>query len=145
MKKTIALSAAAVACGLALAHPSAAVGADSSYPGTAARLNLWVDDNYTTCATERASYDANFANDRCGSGPTSYNLNDKFSSFVNKTADWWVLYENTNYGGGRLCVRPHSHDNNIGNDTAYEDDISSAEKRGTTKPTGCSDTTGTAN
>ncbi|UUW87728.1 peptidase inhibitor family I36 protein [Pimelobacter simplex] len=120
--------------------------AAAAAPGTAGYLNMWVDDNYETCAWSRLNYDSNFGNDWCGAGTMhALRLDDKLSSFVNKTSDWWVLYEDKDYGGARVCVRPNSHDANIGNDTSYEDDISSVERRGTTKPANCTDTTGTAN
>jgi hypothetical protein len=97
---------------------------------------MYEDDSYGGHFEARESFDADFHND---------SFNDQLSSFVNKTADWWILYENTQYGGYRLCVKPHSHDANIGNDTTKEDDTSSVKRFGTSKPAGCDDTTGTAN
>jgi hypothetical protein len=122
------------ATGIALAAPAQA--SNSQFPGEANRLNMYEDDSYSGHFEARASYDTDFHND---------SFNDQLSSFVNKTDNWWILYENINYGGYRVCVRPHSHDANIGNDTTKEDDISSVKMFGTTKPSGCDDTTGTAN
>lgn len=132
---------AAVACGLFAAcavaiTPAPANASDAQFPGTSGQLNMWEDDNYNGHCEGRSSYDTNFSND---------SFNDQLSSFVNKTGNWWVLCVDDNYGGDSVCVRPHSHDGNIGNDTTYEDDITSVREFGTAKPGGCEDTTGTAN
>lgn len=50
---------------------------------------------------------------------------------------WWKLYEHRSYGGYTLCLRPYGRDNNLGNNTPVEDDISSVKKLGTSRPSGC--------
>jgi hypothetical protein len=130
------IAGASALLGATLLAAGPAMASDSQFPGTAGQLTMWEDDSYSGHVESRASYDADFHND---------SFNDQLSSFVNKTADWWILYEDTQYGGFKLCVRPHSHDANIGNDTTKEDDTSSVKRFGTTKPSGCGDTTGSAN
>ena len=116
--------------------------AASDYPGVSGRLNLWEHDGYDGCYEGRETIDTDFGNDSCHA-PASFN--DRVSSVVNKTARWWVMYEDRGSSGARVCVRPRSHDGNIGNDTDYEDDISSVERKGTSKPAGCDDVTGSSN
>jgi hypothetical protein len=138
------LAGSAIVVGLVL---TAATPAQAAMPGQAGRLSIWENDNYEGCGTSRVDHDSNMHyDDNCGeNGIGRYDLNDRLSSFVNRTGSWWILYEDKNYNGKKICVRPNSHDNNIGNDTGYEDDISSFEKIGTSKPIGCDDVTGTAN
>lgn len=139
MLTSVAVLAAPV---VALGITANAQAAEDDYAGIDYRMNVYENDGYKGCVEVRKEYDSDFGNDYCHA-PASFN--DRLSSFVNKTGDWWVLYEDTGAGGARLCVRPHSHDGNIGNDTSYEDDISSMQRKGTSKPSGCNDTTGTSN
>lgn len=129
-------AAAALLGGAVLATAPAAMASDAQFPGSAGKLTMWEDDSYKGHVESRASYDTNFSNDA---------FDDQLSSFVNKTGNWWILYEDNTYGGAKVCVKPHSHDANIGGDTKYEDDISSVKMFGTSKPSGCTDTTGTTN
>jgi len=101
---------------------------DAHYKGDAGKLNMWEDDSYSGQHESRYGYDSDFNND---------SFNDELSSYINKTDNWWKLYEHNNYGGGNICVRPHSHDNNIGNNTTLEDDISSVDEKGPDRPLGC--------
>jgi peptidase inhibitor family I36 len=117
-------------------------GGPAQATGTSGKMNLYKDDNYSGCHLVVTSYVRSLGDSSCG---TFTAFNDSLSSFANNTPNWWIFYLDINYSGTRLCVRPNSHDNNIGNDTAYEDDISSVEKVGSTQPTGCADVTGTAN
>lgn len=104
---------------------------DRSYPGVWGRLNLYEDDNYDGQHESRNEYDSDFGNDDFG---------DEMSSFVNKTGRWWILYKDAHYIDRKLCIRPRSHDANIGNAESggwLEDEISSASRRGRNEPTYC--------
>lgn len=136
---TLALAASIV--GIAVTSP-AAHAADPT-------LKLCVDDNYKGYCLYRVSYDTNFKNDcfrwydgshnwgkrDCGFGWPSFN--DKASSVDNNTKYWWKLFEDTKYGGFVLCLRPWGYDGNLGNNTDYEDDISSVKRYSTSRPGGC--------
>ena len=119
----------------------------SSSPSQAATkyLHMWADDHYKSRTLGRASYDSTFKNDwfcnrldddrgwyhsdeRCPTFAQRMNFNDTISSIRNDTAYWWKMYEDTGYGGYVLCVRPYGYDNNIGNNTPVEDDISSVKR-----------------
>ena len=142
MRKTAASLAVMVALGASFV---AASPAQAALPGVSGRLTMWANDNYKFCQQSRVSYDSNFRNDYCVLAGEPYGFDDELSSFVNKTSSWWILFEDRDQSGARICVRPNSHDNNIGNDTGYEDDISSVEKHGSSQPANCRDVTGDRN
>ena len=73
--------------------------------GTAGKLNLWDDRNYTDTHIARTSYDSDLGND---------GFNDKASSVINRTGYYWKLYDNKDYGGQAICIRPRSHVANLG-------------------------------
>lgn len=118
-------------------------------PGPAGQLTMWQNDSYEGQQESRSSYDSNLHNDSCAGcdpGPGG-NFGDDMSSYVNKTGDWWVFYVDTNYEGFRFCVRPNSHDANLGNNgfSNLEDEISSVDRKGAGQPGGCDGVIGVAN
>jgi hypothetical protein len=143
MRKTLSLAVTAVAAASLLATAPSADAA--GLPGTSGKLTLWQNDGYQGQALSRYEYDSNLHNDACSGcdpGPGG-NFGDDESSFVNKSKYWWVLYVDTQYGryigGGHstelFCVRPNSHDADLGNNglANLEDEISSM-KRFTEQP-----------
>ena len=96
---------------VALAPPA------STWEGTAGKFNMWQHDGYQGHSLSRYSYDTDLHNDPCSDcdpGPGG-NFGDDMSSFVNKTRYWWMIYVDTRYGDGtRFCVRPRSHDGDLG-------------------------------
>jgi hypothetical protein len=72
--------------------------------GETGKLNLWDDTYYRDRRQSRSSYDSNFGND---------GFDDKTSSVMNRTGDYWLLFEDRNYGGRALCIRPFSHVANL--------------------------------
>ena len=110
------------------------------------KLTLFQHDSYEGHFESRISIDTTFLNDLCN---CDYNLgdagnfSDDASSLRNRTDDWWILFEDSSLSGPRLCVAPRANDANIGggdDPTDFEDEISSVERRGHTKPSGCADT-----
>lgn len=97
-------------------------------PGYKGFLNMWEDDNYDGHHEWRKNYDNDFHND---------SFNDQLSSVSNRTPYYWELSEDTKNRGANICIRPWSRDNNIGNNTNLEDDISSVVKRGKKAPNDC--------
>jgi hypothetical protein len=103
--------------------------------GVSGALNLWDDKEYNDTRQVRYNYDSNFGND---------GFNDKASSLSNRTAYYWLLYEDRDYGGFRACIRPYSRVSNLNNyrytdhpwSSTWNDAISSVKKR-TTSSTSC--------
>jgi hypothetical protein len=114
----------------------------ASYPGTAGKLTLWQNDGYQGQQLSRSDYDDNLHNDACSGcdpGPGG-NFGDDASSFVNKSKYWWYVYVNKqegNSGGTSYCVRPYSHDADLGNNgyEELEDEISAMRRSSTTGST----------
>jgi hypothetical protein len=110
-------------------------------------LHMYEDDYYKGGTVGRDSYDANFRNDHmCRSKRTGewyrttqgycsivnttaeWYVDDSISSIDNNTSYWWKMFEHRDYGGYTLCVRPWGYDNNLGNNTPVEDDLSSVKR-----------------
>lgn len=124
-------------------------------------LHMYENDYYRGGTMGRDNYDGNFNNDRmcfnditdkwyrdtdrdgCGNGDY-WNVDDSISSVINRTRYWWKLYEHSGYRGFTICVPPYGYDNNIGNNSKYEDKISSVKRTSntTTKPGGCDQVVG---
>ncbi len=109
-------------------------------------LKFCLNDNYSGFCDTRQGYDTNFGNDHwcyyngyysCTDYWRWGNVDDAISSVRNYSNRWWKLYEHRSYGGYTLCLRPYGRDNNLGNNTPVEDDISSVKKLGTSRPSGC--------
>lgn len=142
MKKMLGAGAAAAVLTLMSVTPAHA---GSWTDGPTEMLTLWQNDSYEGQAESRSSYDNDFGNDSCSGcdiGPGG-NFEDDASSVVNRTAYYWGLYEHDNQGGKLVCIKPRSHDANLGAD--LEDEISSVKKLTKTEPSQCTTTIGAAN
>ena len=142
----LATTAAAVASLVPLLGVSPAVA------GTPAHLKMCANDYYKSICMTRQSYDSNFNNDKyCASKYAPYefvfrsdcgwyqehDFEDKVSSVDNNSPNWWKMFENRDYRGYTVCVRPWGYDSDLGNNTSFEDDASSARREGTSQPGGC--------
>jgi len=112
---------------VALAPPA------SAWEGTSGKFNMWQHDGYEGHSLSRYSYDTDLHNDSCSDCDPGWggNFGDDMSSFVNKTRYWWVIYVAARYGDGtKFCVRPRSHDGDLGNNgfSNLEDEISSVKR-----------------
>lgn len=144
MPRLMALTAALLVF-LGLQVPTAA----NAEPGPSGQLTMWQNDSYEGQQESRLSTDSNLHNDSCAGCDPGFggDFGDDMSSYVNKTGNWWVFYVDTNYEGFRFCVRPNSHDADLGNNgfSNLEDEISSVDKKGTSIPSGCDGVIGIAN
>jgi len=103
-------------------------------------IKMCADDNYGPTCYKREKYDSNFHNDDdcdLSCGVYDIDFGDDMSSYDNNSRYWWKLYHDKNYRGYTLCVRPWGYDRNMGDSTNSEDDISSAKRFGTSRPSGC--------
>jgi hypothetical protein len=117
---------------VALAIPAQAAGS----------LTLWVNDNYDKGSLTRVNKDSDFNNDpcsisNCGLYDVGGAYGDDFTSYKNNGSSWWKLYEDRQYGGYALCVRPYGRDADLGDSTKMDDKISSVYRFGTSQPRGC--------
>ena len=102
------------------------------------KIKVCTEDYYKGSCTTRSSYDTNLGNDYVTCGwCLNQTFSDSISSVDNDTDNWWKLFEDKNYRGYALCLRPRGYDNNLGNNTSMEDEISSLKKYGKTRPSGC--------
>ena len=100
--------------------------------GVRGALTLWDDTDFSDTRQVRYSYDSNFGND---------GFNDKASSVANRTDYFWKLYEDTDYHGKTICIRPHSFVSNLGKyqrdccvlSKDWGDAVSSAKKMTTSR------------
>lgn len=129
---------------LLLALPAPAYAAFSDAPN--GKMTLFENDSYGGFFLSRINVDTTFRNDFCNCDlfvEDAGNFSDDASSLRNRTDDWWILYEDSQLSGPRLCVAPRANDANIGggdDPTDFEDEISSMERSGPTKPNNCADT-----
>ncbi|WP_217183885.1 peptidase inhibitor family I36 protein [Streptomyces sp. AC495_CC817] len=101
-------------------------------------IKVCTQDYYKGSCTTRADHDKNLGNDYVSCGwCLNQTFSDSISSVDNDTDNWWKLFEDKEYRGYALCLRPRGYDNNLGNNTPMEDEISSMKKLGTTRPSGC--------
>ncbi len=149
MKKTALAGqfagAGALAIGLTMGVLVSPAHADGWDDGPAGQLTLWQNDGYEGQAESRHNFDNDFGNDECSGcdfGPGG-DFEDDASSVANRTLDWWVLAEDDDQGGTKICIRPTSHDGDLG--AQLEDEISSVERRGRTRPATCDAVIGTPN
>lgn len=119
----------------------------SAITGESGKLNLYQNQSYSGHTEARISYDNDFGNDECDGCDPGWggDFEDDATSYVNKTGYWWVLAEHDNQGGQWVCVRPNSHDGDLSNNTTIDDEISSVERKGTSRPSGCDAVIGYAN
>lgn len=111
----------------------------------APHIKMCADDNYGPTCYTRETHDSNFHNDNdcdLSCGVYDIDFGDDMSSYKNNSKYWWKLFHDKKYKGYTLCVRPWGYDRNMGDSTNSEDDISSAKRYGTKKPTGCDKTVG---
>lgn len=144
MRRTaLSLGLSALVTGAVLGLAPAA----NAWDGNAGQMNMWEHDAYQGQQESRSSYDSDLHNDACSGcdiGPGG-NFGDDMSSFVNKTDYWWYFYTDVNYDGTKFCVRPRSHDGDLGNNgySNLEDEISSIKKSSvsgsydSSAPSGC--------
>jgi hypothetical protein len=99
--------------GVLVASPAHA--ADANYPGIAGDLNLWDDTSYTD-TSKAFQYGA--------ADLHVFSFNDKASSVVNKTDNYWLLFDDTWFEDRAMCVAPHSHYSNLGS-AGFNDKTSS--------------------
>lgn len=157
MTSTISTARYAFAATMTLVATSFIATTPSAAASGAKVIKVCDRDNYKEYCQTRSSYDSNFNNDKfcyhlSNGAPTRdvsscppairTDFEDKISSFKNYTPYWWKMYEDRDYKGYTLCVRPQGYDADLGNNTSMEDDISSIKKFGTSKPSGCDKTVG---
>lgn len=116
--------------------------ASTAYAQHEGQLELCGNDGHSGTCLYRYNYDSNFHNDyvddcriKCGR-----NFGDMISSVDNDTDNWWKLYQDKNYGGYVMCLRPRGYDGDLGNNGSagfMEDEISSVKEQGTARPKGC--------
>jgi hypothetical protein len=106
-----------VAGALGATLPVTAVAAPAALPGNSGSITFWDDRGYSDRFVDFTA--GEFSRDLDDLG-----FEDKASSFVNKTSKYWLVYENKNFGGRALCVRPNSHLSNL-NDVSFGDRMSS--------------------
>lgn len=111
--------------GGSIARGSRQPAAGSWTDGPTGQLTLWADDNYEGHQESRSSYDDDFEDDA--------------SSVVNRTGDWWVLFEDDDQNGAQRCLKPRSHDGDLGSGGQLEDKVSSVKRYTTSRPSFCSD------
>lgn len=127
--------------GGSIARGSRQPAAGSRTDGPTGQLTLCADDNYEGHQESRSSYDDDFGNDSCAGcdiGPGG-NFEDDASSVVNRTGDWWVLFEDDDQNGAQRCLKPRSHDGDLGSGGQLEDKVSSVKRYTTSRPSFCSD------
>ncbi|SDZ46548.1 hypothetical protein SAMN05421504_12010 [Amycolatopsis xylanica] len=91
-------------------------------PGNSGRITFWDDNGYRDRSIDFAPGEGSEDLDDLG-------FEDKASSFVNKTAYYWIIASNKNQGGTKLCVRPNSHLANL-DDVSFGDKMSSLRSAG---------------
>ncbi|MEV6711504.1 peptidase inhibitor family I36 protein [Lentzea sp. NPDC051208] len=109
--------AVCVAGALGVAMPVTAAAAPTALPGNSGYITFWDDNGYRDRFID-------FTNGEGSDDLDDLGFEDKASSFVNKTSTYWVIYENKNRLGRKLCVRPNSHLTNM-NDVSFGDKMSS--------------------
>ena len=130
----------ATALGLLLVATLVAVlptSAQAAVPGRSGYLNLWQDHGYGGHLEYRKSYDRNFGNDWCCGGLRTFD--DRASSMVNRTGNYWFVHRDAQMQGPFFCIRPYSKIYNLA-DYGWGDKISSvlrASNWGSTRPPAC--------
>lgn len=99
--------------------------------GDRGRFNMWQHDSYEGQVEVRRHHDKDLHNDSCSGcdpGPGG-NFGDDMSSFVNRSRYWVLISTNAGFNGDTFCVRPFSHDADLGNNgfSDLEDEISSID------------------
>ena len=115
-----------VSSGVGVGAAVPAQAADINFPGVANALNLWDDTDYRDTRKVFVAND----DELHGNG-----FNDKTSAVVNKTDDYWLLFDDINYRDRAMCVAPHSHYPRLAN-AGFNDKTSSVARMWST-PTAC--------
>jgi hypothetical protein len=127
MRKALSvLLSVLLAVSVAVSVAAPAYAADTNFPGVANALNLWDDVNYRDTQKVFTASD----DELHGNG-----FNDKTSSVVNKTDDYWLLFDDINFRDRAMCVAPHSHYSRLAN--AGFNDKTSSVARGWSTPSAC--------
>ena len=122
----------------AVALIGTAAPASAATHGYAKKMNFYEDTSYRGHLEARASFDADFGNDKYGS-PFVRSFNDGASSLSNRTGRYWKVFRDRNYNGPAVCIKPGSQVANL-KTYGIGDWISSTKMYGTSKPSGCSKT-----
>lgn len=127
MTKLLVSLAISVALVLVVHSPASAIDINDA-PGPRGMITFLEHDSFNgTGQTEsRWSYDRKFANDL---------FNDEASAVVNKSAYFWLLYDDTYYRDRAVCVRPKSfYSLNV---AGFNDKMSSAQRMTKRRASSC--------
>ncbi|WP_205472915.1 peptidase inhibitor family I36 protein [Nocardioides sp. SYSU D00038] len=125
--KPLAVVATAAAVSVVGLPPASAVDINDA-PGPNGKITFLEHDSFrgTGQMESRTSYDTNFKNDI---------FNDEASAVVNKSAYFWLLYDDTGYRDRAVCVRPKSfYSLKV---AGFNDKMSSAQRMTKRKATSC--------
>jgi hypothetical protein len=98
------------------------------------RAYFYRHTGYNGGVASRADDDSTFTNNTFSDGSP---MNDNVSSVSNQTGRWILVYNDSNYGGWRMCIGPGGRVFDMGHYGGANDDASAVDMNVATPPPGC--------
>lgn len=100
----------------------------------AGRAYFYRHTGYNGGVASRGNDDSTFTNNTFDDGSP---LNDNVSSVSNQDDQWILVYNDSNYGGWRMCIGPRSRVFDMGHYGGANDDASAVDMNVPEAPPGC--------
>jgi hypothetical protein len=98
------------------------------------RAYFYRHTGYNGGVASRAADDSTFTNNTFSDGSP---LNDNVSSVSNRDDQWILVYNDSDFGGWRMCIGPNSRVFDMGHYGGANDDASAVDMNVPSRPPGC--------